>query len=103
MHVAPEELRAVRQNGLVVRFAMLGSMVYVLAEVPSTGSPGTSLERACRQAHWGFVIEGELDFVTPDGRQTIPSGRAFHVPAGGPEHRFESTGPGLVAGFQPVE
>ena len=34
MHVAPIDLRAVRQDGLTIRFAILGSMAYVLAEVP---------------------------------------------------------------------
>ncbi len=41
LHVAPEYLRAVRQGGIVVRFAMLGSMAYVLAEIPKSGSSGT--------------------------------------------------------------
>ncbi len=102
MHVAPVDLRAIRQNGMVIRFAMLGSMAYVLAEVPESGSSGTSLEQPCRQAHWGFVIEGELTFVSDAKRETIPAGRAFHVPAGGSEHRFETSGPALVAGFQPI-
>jgi quercetin dioxygenase-like cupin family protein len=102
MHVAPSDLRTVRQGGLVVRFAMLGSMAYVLAEIPEGGSAGSSIEQACSRAHWGFVIEGELTFVTDGQRRTIPAGRAFHVPAGGPEHRFETSGPGLIAGFEPV-
>jgi quercetin dioxygenase-like cupin family protein len=103
MHVAPVDLRAVRQGGIVIRFAMLGSMAYVFAEIPSSGSSGTSLEQPCSLAHWGFVIEGELTFVTGRTRQSIPAGRAFHVPAGGLEHRFETPGAALVAGFQPVE
>jgi quercetin dioxygenase-like cupin family protein len=103
MHVAPVDLRAIRQNGLVVRFAMLGPMAYVLAEIPASGSSGTSLEQSCTQAHWGFVIEGELAFLANGQRDTIPPGRAFHVPAGGPEHRFETSGRAVVAGFQPVE
>ncbi len=103
MHVAPVELRALRQNGIVIRFAMLGQMAYVLAEVPASGSAGTSLEQPCIEAHWGFVIEGELEFVTVGSRQTIPSGRAFHVPAGGAEHHFEVSGAALIAGFQPIE
>lgn len=102
MHVAPVDLRAIGQNGMVIRFAMLGSMAYVLAEVPASGSAGTSLEQPCRQAHWGFVIEGELTFVSDGKRQSIPAGRAFHVPAGDHEHRFETPGPALVAGFQPI-
>ncbi|MEO8570102.1 MAG: hypothetical protein ABI553_00250 [Chloroflexota bacterium] len=103
MHVAPVDLRAIRQNGMVIRFAMLGSMAYVLAEVPKSGSSGTSLEQPCRQAHWGFVIEGELSCLSDGKRERIPAGRAFHVPAGAPEHRFEASTRALIAGFQPVE
>ena len=50
-----------------------------------------------------MVIEGDLDFVTARRRLSIPAGRVFHVPAGGPEHHFEATGSSLIAGFQPVE
>jgi quercetin dioxygenase-like cupin family protein len=82
---------------------MLGDMAYVFAELPATGSTGTSLETPCTQAHWAFVIEGELTFVCGTKREVIPAGRAFHVPAGGPEHRFEASGPALIAGFQPIE
>jgi quercetin dioxygenase-like cupin family protein len=104
MHVAPSDLRTVRQGGLVVRFAMLGSMAYALAEIPAGGSAGSSMEQPCSRPHWGFVIEGDLTFVSDGGRrQTIPAGRAFHVPAGGPEHHFETAGPALIAGFEPVE
>jgi quercetin dioxygenase-like cupin family protein len=103
MHVAPVDLRSLRQGGVVLRFAMLGDMAYVFAELPATGSSGTSFETPCTQAHWGFVIEGELTFVRGDRREAIPAGRAFHVAAGGPEHWFESSGPALVAGFQPTE
>jgi quercetin dioxygenase-like cupin family protein len=103
MHVAPVDLRAVRQGGLVLRFAMLGDMAYVFAELPKTGSSGTTLEEPCSQAHWGFVIEGSLTYVCDGRRETIPAGRAFHVPGDGAEHRFESIGPALIAGFQPME
>jgi quercetin dioxygenase-like cupin family protein len=103
MHVAPVDLRAIRQSGVVIRFVMLGQMAYVLAEIPPSGSAGTSLEQPCTQAHWGFVIEGELGYVTEGRREAIPAGRAFHVPAGGTEHHFESAGAALVGGFQPVE
>ena len=103
MHVAPVDLRSLRQGGLTLRFAMLGEMAYVFAELPATGSAGTSLETPCTQAHWGFVIEGELTFVRGDKREVIPAGRAFHVPAGGPELRFEASERALVAGFQPIE
>ena len=51
MHVAPVDLRSLRQGGLTLRFAMLGEMAYVFAELPATGSAGTSLETPCTQAH----------------------------------------------------
>ncbi len=94
MHVAPVDLRAVRQGGIDLRFAMLGSMAYVLAEIPDSGSSGTSMEQPCVRPHWGFVIEGQLSFVTARRRLEIAAGHAFHVPAGGPEHRFLCDGPG---------
>jgi uncharacterized cupin superfamily protein len=103
MHVAPIDLRAVQQDGLKIRFALLGSMAYVLAEAPDAGSAGTSLEQPCVLPHWGIVIGGELRFVTARRRLTIPAGRVFHVPAGGREHHFESSGRALIAAFQPVE
>ncbi len=103
MHVAPADLRSVRQDGLVIRFAMLGTMAFVFGEVPSTGSPGTSLERPCERPHWGFVIDGQLTFVIGSRRETITAGRAFHVRPGGPAHHFEASGHALVAGFQPAE
>ena len=34
MHVAPDGLKTVRQDGITVGFAMLGPMAYILAEVP---------------------------------------------------------------------
>lgn len=103
MHVAPIDLRAVRQDGITIRFAMLGSMAYVLGEIPQTGSAGTSIERPCTLPHWGMVIEGDLTFITERRRLAIPAGRVFHVPAGGPEHHFVTPGSALVAGFQPIE
>lgn len=103
MHVAPSDLRTVRQGGLVVRFTTLGSMAYVLAEIPESGSAGSSIEQPCEKPHWAFVIEGSLTFVSAGRREAIPAGRAFHVPVGGPEHRLETTGPALVAGFEPIE
>jgi quercetin dioxygenase-like cupin family protein len=103
MHVAPVDLRVLRQGGIMLRFAMLGEMAYVFAELPASGSAGTSLESPCAQAHWGFVIEGELTFVRDEEREVIPAGQAFHVAAGGSEHRFEASGHALIAGFQPVE
>jgi quercetin dioxygenase-like cupin family protein len=103
MHVAPDALRVVRQGDLLVRFAPLGDMAYVLAELPRGGTAGTPLEAPCDQPHWGLVLDGELTYATDRQRIPIPAGRAFHVPAGGPEHRFEAAGPAMVAGFEPME
>ena len=103
MHVAPVDLRTLRQDGIVIRFSMLGSMAYVLAEIPAGGTSGTSLERPCTDPHWGFVIHGQLTFITDRTREQIPAGRGFHVPAGGPSHRFETSGAAVIAGFAPVE
>ena len=78
-------------------------MAYVVATTGAAGSAGTSLERPCTEAHWGFVIDGELTFVRGARREVIPSGSAFHVPPGGPSHRFETAGRTVVAGFEPVD
>ena len=49
MHVAPVDLRALRQGGIASRFAMLGEMAYVLAEIPASGL-GRDLARAAVHA-----------------------------------------------------
>jgi quercetin dioxygenase-like cupin family protein len=103
MHVAPADLRTLRRGRIVIRFAMLGSMAYVLAEIPEGGSSGTSLEEPCVMAHWGFVIAGSLTIEANGTNTTIPRGRAFHVPAGDPGHRLHIPGRARIAGFQPVE
>jgi quercetin dioxygenase-like cupin family protein len=103
MHVAPVDLRAVRQGGIDIRFAMLGAMAYVLAEIPKSGSAGTAMEQPCERPHWGFVVDGELTYVAEGQRLAIPAGRAFHVPAGGQEHHFETGSSALIAGYEPIE
>ncbi len=92
-----------RQDGTLVRFALLGSMAFVLAEIPSSGSRGTSLERPCTNPHWGFVVAGEVTFIADGRRQRIRPGSAFHVPSGGPSHRFIVPGEARIAGFEPVD
>jgi quercetin dioxygenase-like cupin family protein len=103
LHVAPQDLRVVRQGELLVRFATLGPVAYVLAEVPTGGSSGTSLEEPCEQPHWGLVVDGSVTVATDAQRIDIPAGRAFHVPAGSPAHTLQTAGAATIAGFQPIE
>ena len=103
MHVAPSDLRALRQGGLVIRFALLGPMAFVLAEVPETGSSGTSFEQPSRQPHWALVIKGGVTYQGAAGSLRIPPGHALYVPGGGPEHRFAASGGARIAGFQPID
>jgi quercetin dioxygenase-like cupin family protein len=103
MHVAPPDLRALRQHDLVIRFAMLGSIAFVLAEIPEGGSAGTALERPSSASPWGLVIAGEMTYVGDGPPVTIPAGHAFHVPAGGGPHFFRASGGSRIAGFQPID
>lgn len=103
MHVTPSELRMLRQDRIVIRFALLESMAFVLAEIPSTGSAGTSIEQSCRRPHWGFVIAGEATFETGGRRQVITRGSAFHVRAGGAPHSFHAAGAAKIAEFAPID
>ncbi len=103
MHVASSEFRTLRQDGLVIRFALLGPRAYALAEVPSAGSAGTSIEQSCSKPHWGFVIDGDVTFESAGRTQRIAPGSAFHVAAGGPEHRFHAAGAARIAGFEPID
>jgi quercetin dioxygenase-like cupin family protein len=103
MHVTPGALRVVRRGPVAIRFAMLESMAFVLAELPTSGSAGTSIEQPCIKPHWAFVIAGDVTFETEGRRQTIKPGSAFHVPAGGPPHLFRTSGPATIAGFEPIE
>lgn len=103
MHVTPSELRVLRQDGTLVRFALLGSMAYVVAEFPSSGSTGTVVEQPCVKPHWGFVLEGAVTLEAADTEHSIPAGRAFHVPPGGAPHRFRIDGAARIAGFEPID
>ena len=103
MHVALPDLRALRHGGLVIRYAALGSIAFVLVEVPETGSTGTSMEEPSIQAHWALVIDGAVTYET-DGRSLrIPPGHALYVPGGEPEHRLRASGGSRVAGFLPID
>ena len=101
MHVTPTELRVVRRGDLLLRFALLGEVAYVLAELPTTGTAGTSLEDSCLEGHWAIVLRGALELRR--GRQAwqLPTGTVFHVPEGAPEHSFRS-GERTLTPLQPL-
>ena len=101
MRVSPRELTAVRAGGLVARYAVLREAVFVIADLPDSGTSGTSLEEPCLLEHWGLVLQGELRF---EGRsqRTYGPGTAFYVRPGRPAHRFRATERVVVAGFAPV-
>lgn len=100
MRVSPRELKAVRAGGIVTRYAVLGSAVFVISELPDGGSAGTQVEAPCQSEHWFLVLQGEIEL---DGRRprAFPAGTAFHV-APGPVHRLRSSSRAVIAGFQPV-
>ena len=102
MHLAPADLRSVRQDGLAIRFGILGPIAYALAEVLRTGSAGTALERPCVRPHWGFVLAGDVTLHQGGQAIALPVGNAFHVRAGGPEHHFEASPGAVVSGFEAV-
>jgi quercetin dioxygenase-like cupin family protein len=100
VRVAPRELRAVRRDGLLVRFAMLGPVAYVEVEVPPEGSAGTGLETPATTEGWGFVLRGSATLHAAVERE-FPAGTAFHVPADD-GHWFSAAGRTVIAGFAPV-
>jgi hypothetical protein len=104
MRITPADLRIVRRGGLLVRFAALGPIAYVVAELDEAGSVGTALEAACANPHWGLVLAGDLTIWRDDEPPTmVTAGEAFHVRAGAPEHRFRAPGRLAVVGFAPLE
>jgi quercetin dioxygenase-like cupin family protein len=104
MHVGPADFRSIRRDGLLLRFAILGEVAYVLAEVPPSGSAGTALEVPCERPHWAFVVAGEVELdAAPDpDRVTIPAGSAFHI-ADGTRHRIRAMGRTRLAGFERID
>lgn len=103
MHVTPSELPVVRRDGIAVRFAVMESMAFILAELPRSGSRGTSIEAPCVKPHWAFVISGDVEFECEGRVERILPGSAFHVAPGGPPHTFRVDGPARVAGFEPID
>lgn len=103
MHLAPADLRSVRQDGLSIRFGILGPVAYALVEVPPQGSANTALERPCSRPHWGFVLAGDVTLRQAGRTTALPVGHAFHIAAGGPEHHLVASGVAVISGFEPVE
>lgn len=86
-----------------MRFAQLGPVVFVVAEIPETGTRGTTLEETCIEPHWSIVLSGTLDVVRSDGPTArVRAGQTFHVPAGVPAHSFQADGRISAAGFAPL-
>jgi quercetin dioxygenase-like cupin family protein len=102
MHVGPADFRSVRRGGLLLKFAILGEVAYVLAEVPAGGSAGTVLEDACERPHWAFVVSGAVELDASGGRVTVPAGSAFHL-ADGVAHSIRAGGRTRLAGFEPID
>jgi quercetin dioxygenase-like cupin family protein len=102
MHVGPAEFRSIRREGLLLRFAILGEVAYVLADVPAGGSAGMVLEEACQRPHWAFVVNGEVRLDVASEHVTVPAGSAFHVPHG-VSHRISAASRTRLAGFEPVD
>jgi len=103
MHVASSDLRSVNGGGIVLRFAKLGERAFVQADVPAEGSAGTPLEEACTRPHWGLVMDGEVELERGDRRALLGPATAFHVPAGGPAHRFRALHGARMASFDPID
>lgn len=103
MHLAPAELRSVRQDGLSIRFGILGPVAYALVDVPPAGSANTVLERPCMRPHWGFVLAGDVTLHQAGRTTALPVGHAFHIAPGGPEHHLVASGAASISGFEPVE
>jgi quercetin dioxygenase-like cupin family protein len=102
MHVGPASFRSVRRQGLLLRFAILGEIAYVLVEVPPSGSAGTELEVACERPHWAFVVAGEVELDAGSAPVTVAAGSALYVPEG-VRHRIRATGRTRLAGFEPID
>ena len=100
MRVAPRELRAVRRDGLLVRFAMLGPVAYVEVEVPPEGSAGSGPRDAVAGRGLGLRVARQR-YAPATSEREFPAGTAFHVPADD-GHWLSATGRSVIAGFAPV-
>jgi hypothetical protein len=101
MRVSPRELRGIRAEGLLTRFAMLGPVAFVSVEIPAGGSAGTGIEKPTENPAWGIILSGSAGLHGPD-EQVFTRGTAFHVPGGPPQHWFTASGRTVIAGFAPL-
>src|SRR6187200_282163 len=101
MRVSPRELRGIRAEGLLTRFAMLGPVAFVSVELPAEGSAATGIEKPTQNEAWGIVLAGSVRLHGPEERE-FARGTAFHVPPGPPEHWFSASGRAVIAAFAPV-
>ena len=98
MHVAPAGFRVVRRDGVTLRFAQLGPIVYVVAEFPASGSRGTFAEEWCERPHWAMTVAGDVELDLDGTQHEVPSGTAFYIP---PDirHRLIVSPRARIAGF----
>jgi mannose-6-phosphate isomerase-like protein (cupin superfamily) len=103
MHLTARHLRTARRGGLILRFAQLGPVAFIVVELPETGTAGTTLEEPCAEPHWSIVLSGNLDVARPGGPTArVGPGQAFHVPAGDPAHSFRAERRVSAAGVVPL-
>jgi mannose-6-phosphate isomerase-like protein (cupin superfamily) len=100
VRIGPAELQAVQRAGMLTRFAVLGPVIFVMADLPESGTAGTGLDIECLREHHGLVMRGSFTVHHADGRtETFEQGDAFYVPPGPPTHTFTSSGQCIVEGF----
>ena len=103
VRMSPAELQAVQRAGMLTRFALLGRVVFVMVDLPESGTAGTGLDEECLREHHGIVVRGSFTVHHADGRnETFEAGDAFYVPPGPPTHHFTSAGQCVVEGFGAV-
>ena len=102
MRISPKMLKGLRRGDMLIRYALLGPVAFIHADLPKAGTAGTGLDEPCTMEHHGIVIRGTLIADFEDGsREAFDAGTAFYMPAG-PSHRFSTEGATIVAGFAPL-
>lgn len=85
---------------MLTRYAVLGPVAYVLADLPAEGTAGTGLEEPCLRDHHGIVLRGTFRVHHDDGRsEAFEAGTVFYVPEGPPPHHFSWSSGAVVGGF----